>query len=64
MTVESIENNLIIVFSVLFWLTPVALAIHLALKKTESNVYKKRLGYIYGGLWAIAFFSYGRLFIH
>ncbi|WP_319421933.1 hypothetical protein [Pleurocapsa sp. FMAR1] len=57
------ENNLAIVFSVLFWLTPVALTIHLALKKTESDAYKKRLGYIYGGLWAIAFLSYGWLFI-
>ncbi len=58
------ENNLVIAFSVLFWLTPVVLTIHLALKKTESNAYKKRLGYIYGGLWAIAFLGYGWLFIH
>ena len=58
------QNNLAIVFSVLFWLTPVALTIHLALKKTESNIYKKRLGYIYGGFWAIAFLGYGWLFIH
>ncbi len=58
------ENNLITVFSVLFWLTPVALTIHLAIKKTESSAYKKRLGYIYGGLWAIAFLGYGWLFIY
>ncbi len=58
------ENNLAIALSILFWLTPVALAIHLALKKTESNAYKKRLGYIYGSLWAIAFIGYGWLFIN
>lgn len=58
------DNNLIFVVSVLFWLTPVALTIHLAVKRTESNAYKKRLGYIYGGLWAIAFLAYGWLFIN
>ena len=57
------EHNITIVLSLLFWLTPVALAIHLAVKKTESNTYKKRLGYIYGSLWAIAFLGYGWLFI-
>ena len=55
------ENNIIIGLSLLFWLTPVALAIHLAIKKAESNIYKKRLGYIYGGLWAIAFCGYAWL---
>ena len=58
------ENNLIFAVSVLFWLTPVALTIHLAVKKAESNAYKKRLGYIYGSLWAIAFLAYGWLFIN
>jgi hypothetical protein len=65
------ENNLaiegigvgLIAFSILFWLTPVALAIHLAIKRTESNAYKKKLGYVYGGLWAIAWLGYGWLFI-
>ena len=57
------ENVIVIALSLLFWLTPVALAIHLAIKKAESNIYKKRLGYIYGGLWAIAFLGYGWLFI-
>ena len=57
------EHNITIVLSLLFWLTPVALAIHLAVKKTESNIYKKRLGYIYGSLWAIAFLGYGWMFI-
>jgi hypothetical protein len=52
-----------IALSLLFWLTPIALTIHLALKKTESNAYKKRLGYIYGSLWAIACLGYGWLFI-
>jgi len=58
------ENNLTIIFSVLFWFTPIALTIHLAIKKTESNAYKKRLGYIYGSLWAIAFLGYGWLFVN
>ena len=57
------ENNLTIILSILFWFTPVALTVHLAVKRTESNSYKKRLGYIYGGLWAIAFLGYGWLFI-
>ena len=58
------ENNLAIAISLLFWLTPVALTIHLAIKKTESKNYKKRLGYIYGGIWAIAFLGYFCLFIN
>jgi len=58
------SNTLTIAISILFWLTPVALTLHLAIKKAESNAYKKRLGYIYGSLWAIAFLGYGWLFIH
>lgn len=58
------ENQLTIALSILFGLTPIALTIHLALKKAESKAYKKRLGYIYGGLWAIALIGYGWLFIH
>lgn len=58
------DNNIAIALSLIFWLTPIALTIHLAIKKTESNSYKKRLGYIYGGLWAIAFIGYGWLFIN
>jgi hypothetical protein len=57
------SNSITIALSSLFWLTPVALTIHLALKKSESNNYKKRLGYIYGSLWAIACLGYGWLFI-
>jgi len=51
-----------IALSIVFCLTPILLTIHLSVKKDESNVYKKRLGYIYGGLWAIAFLGYGWLF--
>ena len=51
-----------IAFTVLFCLTPIALTIHLAIKKSGSNAYKKRWGYFYGGLWAIAFLGYGWLF--
>jgi hypothetical protein len=58
------ENQLAIALSILFGLTPIALTIHLALKRAESKAYKKRLGYIYGGLWAIALIGYGWLFIH
>ncbi|MGF1590993.1 MAG: hypothetical protein ACFCU7_17450 [Pleurocapsa sp.] len=57
------ENSITIALSILFWFAPVALMIHLAIKKAESNNYKKRLGYIYGGLWAIAFIGYGWLFL-
>jgi hypothetical protein len=57
------ENYLVIAFSLLFWLTPIVLTIHLAKQKNESNAYKKRLGYIYGGLWAIAWLGYGWLFM-
>ena len=57
------ENHMAIALSAIFCLTPVALTIHLAIKRTESNLYKKRLGYIYGGLWAIAFLGYGWLFL-
>jgi hypothetical protein len=58
------NNSMAIALSILFWLTPIALTIHLALKKTESNTYKKRLGYFYGSLWAIAFIGYGWMFIN
>lgn len=57
------KNNLAIAFSLLFWLAPLALTIHLALKRAESNAYKKRLGYVYGGIWAIAFIGYGWLYL-
>lgn len=56
------EHNLAIALSLIFWLAPIALAVHLAIKQKKSNTYKKRLGYIYGGLWAIAFLGYGWLF--
>jgi hypothetical protein len=53
-----------IALSILFGLTPVALTIHLAWKKSESKAYKKRLGYIYGSFWAIAIIGYGWLYTH
>lgn len=52
-----------IALTVLFCMTPIALVIHLAIKKNESNAYKKKLGYIYAGLWAIAFMGYGWSYI-
>ena len=57
------EDTLITVLSLIFWLTPIALIIHLSVKQDESQKYKQRLGYIYGGLWAIAFLGYGWLFV-
>ena len=60
---ENNTNQIEIVLSLLFCLTPIALAIHLAIKRNESGEYKKRLGYIYAGLWAIAFLGYGWLFL-
>ena len=59
-----VEHNLTIALSILFWFAPVALTIHLAIKQEESRAYKKRLGYIYGSLWAIAFLGYAWLFVH
>ncbi len=56
------HQNIAIALSIVFCLTPIALTIHLAIKKDKSKEYKKRLGYIYGGLWAIAFLGYGWLF--
>ena len=53
-----------IALSILFWLSPIALTIHLAIKRAESNAYKKRLGYVYGSLWAIAFLGYGWLYVN
>ncbi|HEY9769350.1 MAG TPA: hypothetical protein V6C71_12795 [Coleofasciculaceae cyanobacterium] len=57
------QGNIMIALSLLFWFAPVALTIHLAINQAESNSYKKRLGYIYAGLWAIAFLGYGWLFL-
>ncbi|BAZ46017.1 hypothetical protein NIES4102_30450 [Chondrocystis sp. NIES-4102] len=59
----SIENDTLIILSLLFWLTPLALIVHLAMQQDKSNLYKKRLGYVYGGLWAIAWLGYGWLFM-
>ena len=56
------ENDIALALSIIFCLTPIVLTIHLAIAKDKSKKYKKRLGYIYGGLWAIAFLGYGWLF--
>ena len=56
------ENDIALALSIIFCLTPIVLTIHLAIAKDKSKEYKKRLGYIYGGLWAIAFLGYGWLF--
>jgi hypothetical protein len=61
---SSRENSMAIALSILFGLTPIALTIHLALKRSESKAYKKRLGYIYGSFWAIALIGYSWLYTH
>ncbi|MGD1921854.1 MAG: hypothetical protein ACFCAD_24970 [Pleurocapsa sp.] len=60
---ENNINSIEIFISIVFCLTPIALTIHLAIKKDKPKEYKKRLGYIYGALWAIAFLGYGWLFL-
>lgn len=57
------EKNLTIAFFLIFLVTPILLTIHLAIKQDESRKYKQRLGYLYGGLWAIAWLGYGWLFL-
>jgi hypothetical protein len=57
------ENTMTIALSIIFFMTPILLVVHLAIKQNESRKYKKRLGYIYGGLWAIAWLGYGWLFL-
>ena len=52
-----------IALSILFCLTPVALTVHLAIKNSKSNTYKRNVSYVYGGLWAIAFLGYALLFV-
>ncbi|GAB4545160.1 MAG: hypothetical protein Tsb0014_39300 [Pleurocapsa sp.] len=52
------EKSFLIINSVFFLLTPIALTLHLNANKNKPNTYKKRLGYIYGGIWAIAFLNY------
>jgi hypothetical protein len=52
-----------IVFSSIFWLSPVALTIHLAVSKGRSPDDKIKLAYFYGGLWAIALICYLAIFL-
>ncbi|MGF1540134.1 MAG: hypothetical protein ACFCU5_06720 [Pleurocapsa sp.] len=47
-----------IFFSSIFWLSPVALIIHLALTKEQSKADKLKVAYLYGSLWAIALIYY------
>ena len=61
---ENDINNMEIALSILFCLTPIALAIHLAIAKDKPKENKKKLAYIYGGLWAIAFLGYGWLYFN
>ena len=53
-----------IALSIIFCLLPIALTIHLTVKRNEALDYKKKLGYIYGGLWAIAFLGFGWLYFN
>ncbi|HHP7230263.1 MAG TPA: hypothetical protein ACFCUY_05315 [Xenococcaceae cyanobacterium] len=55
-------NWFIVANSVIFWLTPILLVIQLASNQNLTNAAKKRLAYIYGGIWAIAFLGYGLIF--
>lgn len=49
---------LILINSLIFWLTPVGLGINLAIVKNKPRSFKKKVGYFYGSLWAIAFTVY------
>ena len=53
---------LLLVNSIVFWLTPIALAINLAIVKDRSDSYKKKIGYLYSSIWAIAFIVYAIIF--
>ena len=57
------DNRLLLVNSIVFWLTPIALAINLIIVQNKSNNYQKKIGYIYGGIWAIAFAFYLLIFV-
>ena len=57
------DNRLLLVNSIVFWLTPIALAINLIIVQNKSNKYQKKIGYLYGSIWAIAFAFYLLIFI-
>lgn len=58
------NNWLLLVNSLVFWLTPVALAINLTMIDNKPPSYKKRISYFYGMLWAIAFAIYFAVFLY
>lgn len=57
------DNRLLLVNSIVFWLTPIALTINLIIVKNKSTTYRKKIGYVYGSIWAIAFTFYLLIFI-
>ena len=59
----AISNWITIFISLIFWLSPVALTIHLTAKRNMPNAYKIKVAYVYGGLWAIAIVYYFVIFL-
>lgn len=57
------DNRLLLVNSIVFWLTPIALAINLIIVQNKSNNDRKKIGYLYGSIWAIAFAYYFLIFV-
>ena len=57
------SNLTTITISLIFWLSPVALTIHLAITRNKSNSYKTKIAYIYSSFWVIALIYYLRLFL-
>ena len=58
-----LDSKLVTLVSIIFWTTPIALAINLALIRNKPNLVKKRVAYSYLTLWAIAFAFYVLLFL-
>ena len=54
---------LLLINSIVFWSAPITLAINLAIVKDKSHSYKKKIGYFYGIIWAIAFAVYMVIFL-
>ncbi|WP_156114051.1 hypothetical protein [Myxosarcina sp. GI1] len=50
--------------SAFFLLTPIALIVHLAASQDRPNSYRNKIGYVYGGIWAIALLYFFWLFIN
>ncbi len=53
-----------LIASAFFLLTPIALIIHLAASEERSTFYRNKVGYVYGGIWAIALLYFFWLFIN